>query len=142
MKTKANYLVVPVALGVVTIVTIILAIVKFGWYYYLIGALVGLMNHGLLLKQSYRIERYAKLDPEGKTLNPKRTALIWFLLRVLVLAAVFAALIYKATPWTDSNGIWYIILAVIGYTTIKVIFIIFLLISKKKVIEEWYLRTP
>ncbi len=136
MKTKANYLVVPVALGVVTIVTIILAIVKFGWYYYLIGALVGLMNHGLLLKQSYRIERYAKLDPEGKTLNPKRTALIWFLLRVLVLAAVFAALIYKATPWTDSNGIWYIILAVIGYTTIKVIFIIFLLISKKKVIEE------
>ena len=142
MKTKANYLVVPVALGVVTIVTIILAIVKFGWYYYLIGALVGLMNHGLLLKQSYRIERYAKLDPEGKTLNPKRTALIWFLLRVLVLAAVFAALIYKATPWTDSNGIWYIILAVIGYTTIKVIFIIFLLISKRKVIEEWYLRTP
>ena len=136
MKTKANYLVVPVALGVVTIVTIILAIVKFGWYYYLIGALVGLMNHGLLLKQFYRIRRYAKLDPEGKTLNPKRTALIWFLLRVLVLAAVFAALIYKATPWTDSNGIWYIILAVIGYTTIKVIFIIFLLISKKKVIEE------
>ena len=136
MTKKANYLVVPVALIIVTIVTIILAIVQFGWYYYLIGALVGLMNHGLLLKQSYRIERYAKLDPEGKTLNPKRTALIWFSLRVLVLAAVFVALIYKASPWTDTNGIWYIILAVIGYTTIKIIFIIFLLISRKKVQEE------
>ena len=91
MENKANLLAVPITLAFVALGTIILAILKFGWVYFLIGALVGLMNHGLMLKQSYRITRYAELDPEGKTLNPKKTALIWYLMRVLVFVAVFVA---------------------------------------------------
>ena len=136
MKNKADLLAVPVTLVIVTIITIILAIVKFGWVYFLIGSLVGLMNHGLMLKQSYRIQRYAELDPEGKTLNPKKTALIWYMLRVLVFVAVFVALIYKADIANDKMGIWYVVLALAGYLLCRIIFIIFLIISRKKVDKE------
>ena len=136
MENKANLLAVPITLVFVTTVTIILAVLKFGWVYFLIGSLVGLMNHGLMLKQSYRIERYAKLDPEGKTLNPKKTALIWYLLRVLVFVGVFIALIFKADIQNDKMGIWYIVIALAGCLVVRIIFIIFLIIGRKKVDNE------
>ena len=136
MENKANLLAVPITLVAVTTVTVILAILRFGWVYFLIGALVGLMNHGLMLKQSYRIARYAELDPEGKTLNPKRTALVWYFLRVLVFVAVFVALVFKADIANDKMGIWYIVLALAGYLLCRIIFIIFLIIGRKKVDKE------
>lgn len=136
MENKANLLAVPITLAFVALGTIILAILKFGWVYFLIGALVGLMNHGLMLKQSYRITRYAELDPEGKTLNPKKTALIWYLLRVLVFVAVFVALVFKADIANDKMGIWYVVLALAGYLLTRIVFIIFLIIGRKKVDKE------
>ncbi len=136
MENKANLLAVPITLAFVALGTIILAILKFGWVYFLIGALVGLMNHGLMLKQSYRITRYAELDPEGKTLNPKKTALIWYLMRVLVFVAVFVALVFKADVANDKMGIWYVVLALAGYLLCRIIFIIFLIIGRKKVDKE------
>lgn len=136
MENKANLLAVPITLVLVAIGTIILAVLKFGWVYFLIGALVGLMNHGLMLKQSYRITRYAELDPEGKTLNPKKTALIWYLLRVLVFVAVFVALVFKADIANDKMGIWYVLLALAGYLLTRIVFIIFLIIGRKKVDKE------
>ena len=136
MENKAKLLAVPITLLVVITITIILAVLKFGWVYFLIGSLVGLMNHGLMLKQSYRITRYAELDPEGKTLNPKKTALIWYLLRVLVFVAVFVALVFKADVANDKMGIWYVVLALAGYLLCRIIFIIFLIIGRKKVDKE------
>ena len=136
MENKANLLAVPITLVAVATGTIILAVVKFGWVYFLIGALVGLMNHGLMLKQSYRMARYAELDPEGKTLNPKKTALIWYLLRVLVFVGVFIALVFKADIKNDKMGIWYVVLALAGYLVVRIIFIIFLIIGRKKVDKE------
>lgn len=135
MNLKVSYLIAPITMIVVTIVTIILAICKQGWDYYLIGALVGLMNHGLLVKQSARIERYAKIDPDGKTLNPKKTTIIWYFLRVLVFVGVFVALAFKANINKDLNGIWYIITALGGYLTLKVVLIICLIICRGKVKE-------
>lgn len=136
MENKAKLLAVPITLLVVIIITIILAVLKFGLVYFLIGSLVGLMNHGLMLKQSYRIQRYAELDPEGKTLNPKKTALIWYLLRILVFAGVFIALVFKADIQNDKMGIWYVVLALAGYLIVRIIFIIFLIIGRKKVDKE------
>ncbi len=140
MENKANLLAAPITILVVAIGTIILAILQFGWYYFLIGGLVGLMNHGLMLKQSYRMARYAELDPEGKTLNPKKTALIWYLIRVLVFVAVFVVLIYKADIANDKMGIWYVVLALAAYLICRLIFIIFLIIGRKKVDKEWFLQ--
>lgn len=135
MSLKISYLIVPISIVLVAIITIILAICGQGWYYYLLGALAGLLNHGLLVKQTARIERFAKLDPEGKTLNPKKTALLWYFLRVLVFVGVFVALAFKANIAEDKNGIWLIVTALGGYLTIKVVMIICLLISREKVKE-------
>lgn len=135
MSLKVSYLIVPITLLLATVITVILAVCGQGWYYYLIGALVGLMNHGLLVKQTARIERFAKLDPEGKTLKPKRTVALWYGLRVLVFVGVFVALAFKADLKNDSQGIWYIITALGGYLTLKLVLIICVLACRGKVKE-------
>ncbi len=133
MSLKISYLIAPITMIIVVIVTIILAVCKQGWEYYLIGSLVGLMNHGLMVKQAARIERFAKLDPEGKTLKPKRTAALWYFLRVLVFVGVFVSLAFKADLKNNSQGIWYLVTAFGGYLTLKVVLIICLLICRGKV---------
>lgn len=131
-----NYLIVPISFLITGIVTIILAICKFGWYYYLIGSLVGVMCHALLVRQTYKMERYAKLDPEGTTLNPKRTALLGLGSRFILFIAVFLVLILKADIATNKSNIWFIVIAFLGYLTVKLVTIIVLLIfSRKKVVE-------
>lgn len=133
MNLKNNLLVVPITLLIVTIVTIVLAILKLGWYYYLVGALVGLMNHGLLVKQSHRMARLAAYDPKGEIHNPKKTALLGIGLRFIVFIAVFIVLAIKANISINKNNIWLIIIAFLGYLTLKLVLIITLLITRKKV---------
>ena len=135
MSLKVNYLIVPITILLATIITIILAVCGQGWYYYLIGALVGLMNHGLMVKQAARIERFAKLDPEGKTLKPKRTAILWYFLRVLVFVGVFIVLVVKADLKNNPQGVWYIITALGGYLTLKAVLIVCLIFCRGKVKE-------
>ncbi len=138
MSVKANYLVVPITLLVATIVTIVLAICKLGWNYYLVGTMTALLNHGLLVKQSFRIERFAKLDPEGTTLKPKRTVALWSLLRVIVFIAVFVSLAFKVDLANNKDGIWLLITAFAGFLTLKLVLIVcFLVFREKKVINTW-----
>lgn len=135
MSLRISYLIVPITIVITAVITIVLAVCGQGWYYYLIGALVGLLNHGLMVKQAARIERFANLDPEGKTLKPKRTAALWYFLRVLVFVGVFAVLAFRADLKNDPQGIWYIITALGGYLTLKVVLIICLIICRGKVKE-------
>ena len=56
MKKENNYIVIPITILIVGIITIILALLESGWYYYLLGSLVGIMCHALLIKQSIKIK--------------------------------------------------------------------------------------
>lgn len=136
MNQRNNYLIVPISFLIVGIVTTILAICKLGWYYYLVGALVGVMNHALLVRQTFKIERYAKLDPEGQTLKPKSVALIGLGVRFILFIAVFLVLIVKADVQTDKTNIWLIVTALLGYLTVKVVSIVVLLICSRRKVDE------
>lgn len=132
---KIEYLIVPITLAVGGIVTAILAATHQGWSYYLIGLMTALLNHGLLVKQSFQIERNAKLDPEGKQLKPKRTMMLWYFLRVLVFVGVFVSIAFKADLKNNSQGVWYFLTAFGGYMTLKAVLIVLVLIFKGKVKE-------
>ena len=133
MELKSKYLVIPITLAIVAIVTIILAIVGIGWYYYLLGALVGVMCHALLIRQNTKLQHYAELDPEGKKLKPKSLAVSGLLSRFGLFIAVFLVLVYKASVQTEHNMIVLVLIAFAGYLTLKAILIITLLLDRKKV---------
>ena len=71
---KINFIVVPITLLIVGIVTLVLFLVgknEVWWKYYLIGGMLGLMCHGLMVKQNARTIRMTKLDPTGTVFHPK-----------------------------------------------------------------------
>lgn len=132
MNLKVNVLVVPISLAIVAVISIILGVCQLNWVYFLIGAMVGLMNHGLMVKQNARTYRFAQLDPEHKVFKPKKSAVLWYMLRCLLFLAVFVALAFKSDISNNPNAIWDIIIGLAGYLLTKVVFIICLLTFKDK----------
>ncbi|MGM9969878.1 MAG: hypothetical protein ACI35S_05725 [Anaeroplasma sp.] len=136
-EKKIDYLIVPISLGVIIIVTIILVICSLNWKYYLIGGMLGLLTHGLMVKQNLRMARFSQIDPEHKVYNPKKSSLLWLLARMLVTFGVFFVLIYMSIDKNGKNvAIIDTLIALGGYLTSKVIFIILLLIFREKVLKE------
>lgn len=133
---KISYLIVPITLGIVLVVALVLGLLDLAWKYYLIGAMVSLLCHGLMVKQNARLEKFAKLDPEGKVYNPKRSALLWFLLRILVTFGVFGVLILMSNIKNNPNAIIDILIALAGYMTLKIVFIVLLVVNREKVKNE------
>ena len=64
---KINVMVVPITLFIVIIVTLLLVFLTPKnydlWKFYLIGSLLGLMLHGMMVKENARLKRFNKLDP-------------------------------------------------------------------------------
>ena len=138
-EVKINMLVVIRTLILVTTITIILAVCGQNWKYYLIGGMLGLMCHGLMVKQDARIARFSRLDPEHQTFNPKKSAILWYLLRSTLVIATFvilALLLYKDGADKKTQLISMLI-ALGGYMTIKVVFLILLIFFRdgKKVVS-------
>lgn len=132
MNLKANFLAVPISLAVVAIISVILGLCGLNWVYFVIGAMVGLLNHGLMVKQNARTYRFAQMDPEHKVFKPKKSAVLWYVLRCVVFLGVFAALIVKSNPKENPNAVWEIVIALSGYLLTKVGFIVCLMLFKEK----------
>lgn len=129
---KANLFVTPISILVGGIVTLVLVLTKQEWSYYLIMLMVGLLNHGLFLKQSNRIANMTKLDPEGKTFNPQKETMTGYVIRMALFVVVFACLVYKADIKNNPNGLFTCLLAGLGYLTYRLIFLICILIFRDK----------
>ena len=129
-ELKVKYLVVPISLLLITIITVILVFTTGdGWRFYLIGGALGLMTHGLMVKEAARITRMAK-DPE---FNGRNTAIVWFLVRMIVVIGVFVGVAFLAKKGAGddrSKLVIDMVIALSGYLTVKVVFITSVLILK------------
>jgi len=133
---KINFLVVPITLAVVGIVALILFLCKQDWKYYLIGGMLGLMCHGLMVKQNARMTRMTKLDPTHTAFNPKKSTILWYLLRFVLVLVVFVVLGFLAKDKPRQEFVISMLIALGGYMTLKIIFIIMLLCFREKVVKE------
>ncbi len=133
---KINFLVVPITLGVVGIITLVLFLCGQDWKYYLIGGMLGLMCHGLMVKQNARMLRMTKLDPTQTVFNPKKSSILWYLLRFVLVLVVFVVLGFLAKDKPRQEFVISMLIALGGYLTLKIIFLIILLCFREKVVKE------
>lgn len=122
-----NFIVVPITLLLVLTVTIILLVVTPKemnlWRYYLIGSMLGLMTHGMMVKQNARISRLTKADP---LFSPKKSARLWFMLRMFLVASILVICALIAKFYEESSTetlVIKLIVALAGYMTLKIVFI-------------------
>ena len=136
---KINFIVVPITLLIVGIVTLVLFLVgknEVWWKYYLIGGMLGLMCHGLMVKQNARTIRMTKLDPTGTVFYPKKSAMLWYALRFALVVTVLVVLGFLAPKDLREKFVISMLSALGGYLTLKVIFLIILLCFREKVVKE------
>ena len=133
---KINVMVVPITLFIVIIVTLLLVFLTPKsyelWKFYLIGSLLGLMLHGMMVKENARLKRFNKLDPEHKTFNPRKSAILWFLLRMLAFGAVFFTMGYISKDAKRIVLLVRLLTALGGYMTLKIVFLTICIIFLKK----------
>lgn len=134
-EQKINFFVVPISAVLAIIITVVLVLTKQDWKYYLIGVLLGLMTHGMMVKQNARLVRLNKLDPNHTTFNPRKSAILWFLLRFLLVAGVLVVLGLLARNDERTVLVAKMLVAGGGYVTVKIVFIILLLTIKKKEVD-------
>lgn len=134
-EQKINFFVVPISAVLAIIITVILVLTKQDWKYYLIGVLLGLMTHGMMVKQNARLVRLNKLDPNHTTFNPHKSAILWFLLRFLLVAGVLVVLGLLARNDERTVLVAKMLVAGGGYVTVKIVFIILLLTIKKREVD-------
>lgn len=132
---KANLFVTPICIALGAIVTLVLALCKQGWTYYLVMLATGLLNHGLFIRSSTKIANKIELDPEGKIFNAKKASVLGYILRTTIFVVVYAALVYKADIKNTDNGLINCIYAALGYLTYRLVFIICILIFKTKEVD-------
>ena len=132
---KASLYVTPICIGVGAIVTIILALLKQGWSYYLVMLAAGLLVHGLFIKSSTQIANKILDDKEEHNYNPKKDSLKGYLIRSALFIVIYAALVYKADIKNTPDGLWNCLYGALGYLTYRLVFIICLLIFKNKEVD-------
>ena len=128
-EMKINFIVVPITLLIVLTATLIILNVtpkEYNlWKYYLIGSMLGLMTHGMMVKQNARIARLSKADPIG--FSPKKSAMMWFLLRMFLVASILiiCALLAKFQENSPIDIITLkLIVSLAGYATLKIVFLV------------------
>ena len=93
------------------------------------------MTHGMMVKQNARLVRLNKLDPNHTTFNPRKSALLWFALRFLLVAGVFVVLGLLAKDNERTVLVTKMLIAGGGYVTVKIVFIILLLTLKNREVD-------
>ena len=134
-EQKINFFVVPISIVLAGIITVVLVLTHQDWKYYLIGVLLGLMTHGMMVKQNARLVRLNKLDPNHTAFNPRKSAILWFLLRFVLVAGVMVVLGLMARNDERTVLVIKMLIAAGGYVTVKIVFIILLLTIKKREVD-------
>ena len=89
-----------------------------------------------MVKQNARMTRMTKLDPTHTTFNPKKSTILWYLLRFALVLVVFVVLGFLAKDRERKDFVISMLIALGGYMTLKVIFIIMLMCVREKVVKE------
>ena len=131
---KANLFVTPISILIGGIIVLVLVLTKQAWTYYLIGLMIGLLNHGLFIKSSTKISNMIELDSKCERFNPKKETRINYMIRMAIFIVIFVALAIKADIKNNKEGLFWCLLTGLGYLTHRFIFLICLVIFKDKAV--------
>lgn len=130
--TRENKFFIVSSLFLILVLTITFVLLKFEWYFYLIGVSLSIATHIIMVIQNKRFYNIAKNEFLKETFHPKISSIIWYLVKGVLIISVTILLMLLSDIYNDSHAIREIFLYVGGYLTIKVTFIVSLVINKER----------
>ncbi len=116
----------------ILVLTITFVLLKFEWYFYLIGVGLSIGTHIIMVIQNKRFYNVAKNEFLKETFHPKISSIFWFMLKGVLVITVTILLMLLSDIYNDPHAIREVFLYIGGYLTIKVTFIISLVINKER----------
>lgn len=129
---KSNKITLYLSFTLILITSAILALCKLLFWYYSIGAILSIITHLLMMIQNKRFLRIQSNDVEKALYSPKKDTILWYGLRILVIALVLVGLVFLAKYQNPNRMLECVILTLSGYMTVKVIFILILILYKER----------
>ncbi len=122
---------IPIVLIIIAIVMTILYFCKLEFIYYLFGGLIGLLTHMLMLIENRSMYNTISTDIGRATFHPKKSSILWYLLRFLVVIGCIVLIVFLADLKNNPHRLQIVILLICGYLTVKILFILNLVFLKE-----------
>ena len=122
---------IPIVLVIIAIVMTILYFCKLEFIYYLFGGLIGLLTHMLMLIENRSMYNTISTDIGRATFHPKKSSILWYLLRFLVVIGCIVLIAFLADLKNNPHRLQIVILLICGYLTVKILFILNLVFLKE-----------
>ena len=130
--SRENKFFIILSLFLILSLTITFVLIKFEWYFYLVGVALAIGTHIIMVIQNRKFYNIAQNEFLKETFHPRISSIIWYLVKGVLVISVTILLLVLSDIYNDSHAIREIFLYVGGYLTIKVTFIISLLINKER----------
>lgn len=122
-----NRFFVPINLLISLIVTTVLYFCNLEFVYFLFGTILALITHALMVIQNNSFFNNMKYEQTRVTFHPKKTAFLWYLLRLVIVIGYLVLMVFLSNIMTSDDRLVIIITFVSGYLTVKLLFILTLL---------------
>lgn len=130
--TKQNSFFILSSILLFLILTVTFVLLKFEWYFYVIGFMLSIITHIIMLIQNRQLYNISKSEVLRTGFHPKISSLKWFLIKGVIIISVTVLLMLLSDIFNDPNAIRESFMYIGGYLSLKVMFIISLLIFKER----------
>ena len=130
--TKQNSFFILSSFLLLLILTVTFVLLKFEWYFYLIGFILSIITHIIMLIQNRQLYNISKSEVLMSGFHPKISSLKWFFIKGVIIISVTILLMLLKDIFNDPNAIRESFMYIGGYLSLKVMFIISLLIFKER----------
>lgn len=131
MEKKNRLYFYSIILLFLVLVSTVLGIFHLYWWYYPTGVVMGLITHLLMVIQNRRFYRIQMNDVEKVLFHPKKDSFLWYGLRILVILLFLAIVFILAYNFHKDRLLETTLMVLGGFMTVKVVFIIILIIFKE-----------
>lgn len=130
--TKQNSFFILSSILLLIILTVTFVLLKIEWYFYVTGFILAIITHIIMLIQNKKLYNISKNEVERTSFHPKLSSLKWFFIKGIIIISITILLMLLTDIFNDPNAIRESFMYIGGYLTIKVMFIISLLIFKER----------
>ena len=123
MKILSRFF-IPINLLISLVVITVLYFLNIEFIYFLLGTILALITHALMVIQNDSFYQIIKTEVGRSTIHPKKSAILWYLLRVVIIIGYLVLMIFASDFMHSDNRLVITITFISGYLVVKLLFIL------------------
>ncbi len=116
----------------ISVISLVLGLFHLLWWYFTIGAILGVLLHLLMEIQNKRFYRISSDKLQREFFSPKKDTILWYVLRLVIIGVVFVLIVLLTMNYYPDRLLEVSLLFLIPYIVIKIIFILIICLEGRR----------